>query len=109
MPNCKPGDLAIIIKSKRARNLGRIVHVIEAVTTPTVNIGGEPYSVSSPVGEILWRIAEPIPLVKNSTGEVVHAPYCRDSVLRPIRDNDGTDETLLWAPVPKKDEVTHAL
>ena len=25
-----------------------------------------------------------------------------DMVLRPIRDQPGTDETLLWAPVPKE-------
>jgi hypothetical protein len=71
--NCKPGDLAVIVRTERVdgkKYIGRIVRCLH----PILDFG--------------W-IVEP-----NVPGFIgVH-----DRCLKPIRDNDGDDETLTWAP-----------
>ena len=98
--NCKPGDLAVVVKSW-AGNEGRIVRVIELCkeTSRQPNIdssgrltGPEPY----------WVIDQALP---DFHGELWHS--IADSQLHPIRDPgaDAQDETLQWLPVPSRDEV----
>ena len=78
--NCKPGDLAVIV-------VGRLAGVVVRVTS------FDP--IPSPDGAVFWLYeGEAIAL----DGERYES--LRDSVLRPIRDNDGEDETLTWAGKP---------
>lgn len=75
--NCKPGDLAVIIRArKKPEWLGRVVEVIR------------PFDSES------W-VTDPMP------SEFVSVMDC---ALRPIRDSDGEDETLIWAGLPNKQE-----
>ncbi|AXF52864.1 MAG: hypothetical protein [Bacteriophage sp.] len=77
--NCKPGDLAIHINACNPENIGAIVHVIEYAG---FNNGSHEW----------WTEG-------NGPGDI----SC-DEHLRPIRDQDGEDETLTWAGKPE--EVT---
>lgn len=82
--NVQQGDLAIIVESK-AGNVGKIVSVIRFV--------GE---VKNWAGKDRWEIDRKlVGDLGNYTNTV------RDSSLRPIRDQPGTDETLSWAKVPE--------
>lgn len=86
--NCKPGDLAVIVRS-RVGNAGRIVRCVE--------YAGEfrylMYGVLEPERCASWRIDPPIPAYDGTLTDLI-----KDSALRPIRDNDGEDQTLTWAP-----------
>jgi hypothetical protein len=81
--NCKPGDLAVCISAKAAPHLiGKIVKCL------SIDFGfANPHWNTEP------EFRDP------SDGKIW---VFKDSCLRPIRDQDGTDETLLWAPVPKE-------
>jgi hypothetical protein len=85
--NCKPGDLAIIVKSM-AGNEGRVLRVLRFI--------GE---VEHWVGHDRWEVDV---VLACATGETTNT--CQDSILRAIRDpgDDATDETLEWLPVPGK-------
>jgi hypothetical protein len=85
--NCKPGDLAIAISScpTKKHNVGALLRVI---------------SLSKRPGK--WNVE----LLQDCVidGFVYRAGsicYASDSRLRPIRDNDGEDETLQWAGKPE--------
>ena len=87
--NCKPGDLAVIVRSERApEHIGKIVTCVR----PHIFLGVE-----------CWEIT---PTLKNSTGGTAYWAV-PDRQLRPIRDpgDDAQDETLEWLPVPRQDEV----
>lgn len=80
--NCRPGDLAIVVstlgfKSLERRTLGRIVKVLR------------PDVPRSPFG-FMWEV------------EHHYIERVADACLRPIRDNDGEDESFRWAPAPEK-------
>ena len=80
--NCKPGDLAVLIRSRKdPSHIGKILTVVAwcALT--------EGWIVDPPLtsGPISWRSVD-------------------DKFLRPIRDGNGEDETFEWAGTP--DEVT---
>ena len=83
--NCKPGDLAVIVRSKYG-------HAGKLVLVTVADRGGQPLTWEV---EPLWNI--PLKFRKEYF-------RCRDKNLRPIRDNDGPDETLAWAGKPN--EVT---
>ena len=93
--NCKQGDLAIFVKST-AGHEGKIVRCVEYAGKR----------------ELLWPdgkkgvcdcwVTEPrLPGWKGTAKDC----YTPDDFLRPIRDNDGQDETLTWARLPKKEGV----
>ena len=95
--NCKPGDLAVLIRS-RAGNEGKIVRCVRLATSVEV------------MRENLSRAFGPIWLLD---GPIIHTdgrakPYAKDAWLRPIRPqpDDAQDETLTWVSVPKNDEVS---
>ena len=72
--NCKPGDLALIVRAQaNPAWLGRIVIVVRAFDPET------------------W-VTDPMPPGFDCVF---------DRALRPIRDNDGIDETMTWAPKRK--------
>ncbi|MDI4633310.1 hypothetical protein J7U46_09650 [Pelomonas sp. V22] len=75
--NCKPGDLAVVVRGYPAKNVGKVVRVSRI--NPLV---------SKQYGEPIW----------DSDDDSWMWP---DSTLLPIRDNDGEDETLTWAGKPE--------
>ena len=91
--NCKPGDIARVVGcsnphcATHAPLIGRIVKVGEA--DPLVGML---------VWEHVWRIDPPI---------YPGTTLCEDSVLRPIGNPDGEDETLSWKEVPKVANKQH--
>ena len=92
--NCRPGDLAIIIRSQNG-NAGRIVEVMR----PTVSRAG-------------WWVVQMVgrPGSARNIGDEAIASNLferqrasiQDANLRPIRDSPGEDETLKWMPVPQE-------
>ena len=87
--NCKQGDMAVVALIWREEDtwmLGRIVRCEQFKPT----IYGEPAWLTDPLigpdGK-RWTLA-------------------RDECLRPIRDQDGDDETLAWKDVPVLDDAT---
>lgn len=87
--NCKPGDLAVVVKGAAS---GNVVVCIDRFDGPWA---GEPRF------EPGWRLDR---LLVNERGS--YNTYRVDSALRPIRDQPGEDETLTWADVPKQLETT---
>lgn len=89
--NCKPGDLAVVasgVNAERSRNIGRICSVIRFIGY-----------VEGWVGTDRWEIDIEVIGTKGT----LHR-HIRDAYLKPIRDNDGEDETLQWSGKPQ--EVT---
>lgn len=84
--NCKEGDLAIVIRSK-CGNEGKIVRCVKYM-------GERRYvSINLKVSEPrqTWYIEPPLIGVFGKLGNTFP-----DSDLKPIRDNEGEDETLSW-------------
>ena len=99
--NCKPGDLAVVVKSW-AGNEGRIVRVIRLCQETSKNHNIDSRGILT-APEPYWVIDQALPDFKGT----LHKTFA-DSQLRPIRDpgDDASDETLEWLPVPSRDEVT---
>lgn len=76
--NCKPGDLAILLYDCLSHHTGKIVTIVREST----------HIVDGWITE---------PLLVDPDGRLCHP---EDSDLRPIRDQDGEDETLTWAGKP---------
>lgn len=91
--NCKPGDLAVMVRSL-AGSEGAIFTCIRLATSDELDRS----SFRTNIGPV-WKISKSL-----MTDIGIAMPFAADSNLRPIRDNDGTDETLTWAP--KREGVT---
>ena len=104
--NCKPGDLAVVVRSNFG-NCGKLVRVIgpsplngKPLGTKAEIAGGK-FQVKSYPSAFSWVIeALGQPLVKES-GKSYQICPAGDHHLRPIRDQDGQDETLTWAGKPE--------
>jgi len=82
---CKPGDLAIIVNTlpEYSRYLGKILTCVAVER---------------------WYKNSTLP-VWSTEPKLIDGPYTllvEDEALRPIRPDEGPDETLAWADVPKK-------
>jgi hypothetical protein len=92
--NCRPGDLAIIVKSM-AGNEGKIVRCVRLATREE--------AMSARFGKypIVWVLEAPL---RTKLGFISALSY--DNSLRPIRDSgeDARDETLQWLPVPNREK-----
>lgn len=93
--NCRPGDLAIVINAGPDSAVPRdaIVRCIRFYSGPA-EVQGEPAIRFLSTWLVEYRGQEHI------DGYAFQVP---DQYLRPIRDNEGEDETLQWAPVPVKE------
>jgi len=94
--NCKQGDLVRYVGSNpynRPNVYGWIGKTIRLMKDDSGNAG--------------WLVNPPIPggIHLIGSGGYMDGDWVCDSILRPIRDNPGQDETLQWAPVPKKETV----
>jgi len=93
--NCKPGDLAVVVRSRFKSNIGKLCRVICFSDSQHWDWKVEAIS---PLQHATKSMAE-VGIVW--PGQITQA---HDFCLRPIRDNDGEDETLAWAGKPQ--EVT---
>lgn len=92
--NCKPGDLAVIVRSVLGKSVGRIVFIkrlsmVVGLRRPDGTIKPGP----------VWEVDQEI---KGWSGEKHH--FVCDSDLRPIRPHgdDEADESKAWLPpVPR--------
>jgi hypothetical protein len=102
--NCKPGDLAIVVSARTAGNLGKLVLVIEWISSGGVLADGTVIKDDVAGG---WLCSGRDLAMTDSLGGVHRREYVafRDSSLRPIRDNDGEDEILRIAGKPIDSEV----
>jgi hypothetical protein len=80
--NCKPGDLAVIVYGPSSGKVVRCLRIIGRFRTV--------YPGRSEWTDWWWAIDRPLPAVDGS--EV--SCECNDSILRPIRDQDG-DESFI--------------
>ncbi len=90
--NCKPGDLAMVVNST-CGNEGVIVTCLEYIGL--MNWHGRDYR---PKARPTWRIDRELPAFDGC-----HVgPFCKDEILRPIRDpgDDAVDESLAWTKTP---------
>lgn len=89
--NCKPGDLAVVVRSYRGFE-GRIVRCVRIMgVSDWVQSGLQP----------TWWVDPPFP--------VNDAPHLiADCQLRPIRNpgDDAQDESLSWLPVSSREKET---
>ena len=83
--NCKPGDLAIVVKAHKHAE-----HTVGAIVSVTTRFGM--------LGE--WPAWNYKGVLRDKLGRRITA--LEDVCLRPIRDNPGEDETLTWAGKPEK-------
>ena len=91
--NCKPGDLAVVVRSM-AGNEGKIVRCLRLI--PTV--------LRKPTGDwqhVIWEVDQEL---RSWSGDSDR--FIADEQLRPIRDpgDDAQDETLSWLPVPSTEK-----
>lgn len=100
--NVKPGDIAVIVRQPRQepRGLGAFVEVLRA---------GRPacyarYGLTGP--QVCWWVKSSTPLETDRHGACTEF-VVPDAFLRPIRDNDGTDETLEWTTRPSDIETLY--
>lgn len=88
--NCVKGDLAVIVCNLHfPENIGRIVRCMQ-------------YKPSSD-GQPAWLVEGLNAAGKVVNGSIVAGDWASDSILRPLRDNPGTDQTLTWLDVPTKE------
>lgn len=91
--NCKPGDLAIVVKSRHPANLGKIVHVGSRYAigdSHIVSLDSDPviwlcHTTGSPLH---WSGALGIEVVRSDSGPIP------DSCLRPLRPESAPAEEL---------------
>lgn len=92
--NCKKGDLAVIVRSE-AGNEGKFVTCIRLSDQDVwIDCSGRYYRA------VTWVVDR-----KLVGADGISSWQIEDSLLRPIRDSDGTDEMLRIAGLPKRDEV----
>ena len=94
--NCKQGDLAYTVAPYCIEGRGRIVRVLH------LSDGRMLGDFIPKLGRVAWVCEGDIVTEGN---DAYRKGIIADECLRPIRDNPGQDETLTWAPVPKKVEA----
>lgn len=103
MLNCKQGDLAIVVRSKSGKNIGKIVRCIRLLSRMEIagmkTTDGRPANLYE--GHDWWQVNQPMPVFGSRSGEYYGNVYCYpDANLKPLRPDDGEDETLTWARKP---------
>ena len=96
--NCKKGDLAVVIHGEKSA--GRIVKVLEQCRAGDefVSECGRKFIMGDGIPGHTWHI-EGFVYIANIRA---WCPIANDEDLRPIRPNDGEDETLAWAGKPEQ-------
>lgn len=108
---CKPGDIAVVLSRL---NLGKIVRVERPYADPKEVISGSLWS-SGPLGKdfgpawVVSTLAGPLKSMDEDgvPGLKTHmTAVIGDVFLRPLRDSDGSDESLTWSPASKTRKTT---
>jgi hypothetical protein len=107
--NCRPGDLAFVVRTYIPQNLGRVVSVVSALGW---KVAGDTFigpdgdlKVADRTGFYWWTEGRAI----NRKGDVTFegdAGHAADDQLRPIRpqSDDAQDESKSWLPpVPTRE------
>lgn len=99
--NCKPGDLAVIVRSEGSGIAGEISRKIVGNIVKVTHLR-KAESVFCPCDEV-WNFLEVIKVSVNGINYL--ATGIGDHCLRPIRDpgEDAQDESLNWLPSPNKE------
>lgn len=98
MSNCRIGDIAVVIKSPTGKNLGKIVKCIRRIEVNEI-IDGRRMNIAD---DVVWLTDSTLTWTKKGGSHEYEAHFCRDSILKPLRDDDGDDETMIWAGKPNK-------
>lgn len=106
-PRCKVGDLVVVTCAPKLPDLlGAIGTVINAERLPPGRLYVAPYERFSDLAHWLVQFDRPVPAMSwdpltrtNWKGVHKEIIIC-DAFLQPLRDGDGTDETLIWAGMP---------
>lgn len=85
MNKCKPGDLAIVIKSPSGLNLGKIFKIIKPH-----GIHHSFFNKPLKEGEIVWEV-DGIAKYRDCYGEIYEMPFYRDSFMQPLPDLDNEE------------------
>ena len=88
--NCKPGDLAVYVRSS-AGNEGRIVEVVRPLGINPV-WGGHRW-VARDTSNFFWLVRSQGTPLRDTVGRFFDECPAADSYLRPIRPGDLEDET----------------
>jgi hypothetical protein len=96
---CRAGDLAVVIRAHDERNLGKLVRVVEQCQAhprpggnPIFMVDGLSYDSEGYTG-VVWLV-EVLGAPLYSCGQLRRRAPAKDTSLHPIRDGEGTDETL---------------
>lgn len=103
--NCKPGDLAMIVRSDGWGKYGEIAKLLFGRIVRVVDLG-PPANPSTCHSDIVWRFETPLKV--QFEGKQYVANGIHDSCLKPIRPNaiDVQDESKAWLPpVPTKEHA----
>lgn len=89
--NCKPGDLAVIVRSldspEAIGSLVKCVSFLSGLRNPS------------------WQLDRKVADDKLRDGKLIRGDWFADKCLRPIRDQDGEDEMIRIAGKPNKEKV----
>src|SRR5574337_462291 len=110
--NCKQGDLAVIVRSY-AGNEGKVVrcprllgfgHIIvgRGFRVPTFVQEGFKVEYGDKTPHWVWETDTTLPTINPRTGGSHTHNMLHDFQLRPLRGDEGQDETLKWAGKPRK-------
>jgi len=101
--NCKPGDLAVIVRYEGWGSAGEISKLLVGRIVRVASLG-VPSTPSICSASIVWKFEEPLKI--EYEGKKYIADGIADFCLRPIRDDgdDAVDESSAWLPpVPTKE------
>ena len=101
--NCKPGDLAVIIKPslRGPQLLGMIVTVLHAAPAHDFRLPDGYVQQGGFPGYWVIEFQRPIEVPTTLGARMARYGTAPDFALRPIRNQPGADETLRWADRPE--------
>lgn len=92
--NCKQGDLAVVVGGEN--NCGAIVQCLRLASAEDFKRFG------LSMRRECWVTDRQNLITKRWEGVNILAPLAPDEFLRPLRDNEGDDESLSWAGKPEQ-------
>lgn len=95
--NCKPGDLAVVVRSEGTGRAGLLSEMLLGRIVRVVRLR-PPSNAFHCMADLVWSFEEPIRLELH--GWTYIADGTADCCLRPIRDpgDDAVDESKAWLP-----------
>lgn len=104
--NCKPGDLAVVVKSSGYGVAGEISKLLVGRIVRVTKLDKPVAAGLHCSADLVWSFEEPVKLEFDGKSYTAHG--IADDCLRPIRDpgDDARDESLSWLPVSSREEVS---